>query len=294
VRLLGSLPRQRPECSDHPVGDDGSQARSEIRRLLNDHDHRPTKSYGQNFLADPNIVRRLIGAADLAPDAQVVEIGAGTGAMTAVIAAQARTVVAFEVDESLAPILSETIGSLENVDLRFEDASKTDLGEALDDGEWTLVANLPYNVGTGIILDTLQHAPGVTRIVAMVQREVADRLLADAGTKTYGLPSVTVGLHALGRIAFAVPRQVFEPVPRVDSAVIVLDRIGAPPLSPRAVEIATAGFGQRRKMLRRSLSGVLDGTERVLLEAGIDPTSRPEQLRPMDFVLIAEAEEELA
>jgi 16S rRNA (adenine1518-N6/adenine1519-N6)-dimethyltransferase len=259
--------------------------------LLDDHGHRPTKMYGQNFLADPNIVRRLIDAADLDPDSQVVEIGAGTGTMTAVIAGQARTVVSYEVDESLSPILAEKIGDLENVDLRFDDASQLHLGQVLGEGQWTLVANLPYNVGTGIVLDALQQAPRVTRIVVMVQREVADRLLADAGTKTYGLPSVITGLHAVGRVAFSVPRQVFEPVPRVDSAVVVLDRVEAPLLSARAVEIAAAGFGQRRKMLRRSLSGLFRDPERVLNQAGIDPTTRPEQLAPADFVRIAEAEE---
>jgi 16S rRNA (adenine1518-N6/adenine1519-N6)-dimethyltransferase len=273
------------------MGSDRTQARGEIRRLLDEHDHRPTKAYGQNFLADPNIVRKLIDTAGLTPESQVLEIGAGTGTMTAVIAEQAGTVIAYEVDESLAPILSETVGDLENVELRFEDASKLDLGSALGDGDWTLIANLPYNVGTGIVLDTLQLAPQVKRIVVMVQREVADRLLADAGSKTYGLPSVTTGLHAKGRLAFSVPRQVFEPIPRVDSAVIHLDRIDAPPLSARAVEIAAAGFGQRRKMLRRSLVGVFSDPEQVLKEAGIDPTARPEQLAPADFVRIAEAEE---
>jgi 16S rRNA (adenine1518-N6/adenine1519-N6)-dimethyltransferase len=273
------------------VGDDGTQARSEIRRLLDEHDHRPTKTYGQNFLADPNIVRKLIGAADLTPRSQVLEIGAGTGTMTAVIADRADTVIAYEIDESLSPILSETVGGLENVELRFGDVAKLNLGTVLGEGEWTLVANLPYNVGTGIVLDALQHAPRIGRIVVMVQREVADRLLANAGSRTYGLPSVTTGLHAVGRMAFSVPRQVFEPIPRVDSAVIVLDRIEAPRLSPRAVEIAVAGFGQRRKMLRRSLAGILNDPERVFAEAHIDPTSRPEQLEPRDFVRIAEAEE---
>lgn len=273
------------------MGDDGTQARSEIRRLLDEHDHRPTKTYGQNFLADPNIVRKLIGAADLTPRSQVLEIGAGTGTMTAVIADRADTVIAYEIDESLSPILSETVGGLENVELRFGDVAKLNLGTVLGEGEWTLVANLPYNVGTGIVLDALQHAPRIGRIVVMVQREVADRLLANAGSRTYGLPSVTTGLHAVGRMAFSVPRQVFEPIPRVDSAVIVLDRIEAPRLSPRAVEIAVAGFGQRRKMLRRSLAGILNDPERVFAEAHIDPTSRPEQLEPRDFVRIAEAEE---
>jgi 16S rRNA (adenine1518-N6/adenine1519-N6)-dimethyltransferase len=274
------------------VPEDGTQARSEIRRLLDEHDHRPTKTFGQNFLADPNIVRRLIDAADLTPDSQVVEIGAGTGTMTALIAERAKRVVAYEVDKSLEPILAETVGELGNVDLRFEDAARLHLDEVLDAGDWILVANLPYNVGTGIVLDALQHSPKVKRIVVMVQREVADRLLADAGTKTYGLPSVTTGLHAKGRLAFPVPRQVFEPVPRIDSAVIVLDRIAAPKFSARAVELATAGFGQRRKMLRRSLAGVLADAQSVLTAAGIDPTMRPEQLDPADFVRIAQAEAE--
>jgi 16S rRNA (adenine1518-N6/adenine1519-N6)-dimethyltransferase len=275
------------------VGDDGTQSRREIRRLLDEHEHRPTKTYGQNFLADPNIVRRLIDAADLTKDTQVVEIGAGTGTMTALISERARRVVAYEVDGSLAPILTETVGHLSNVDLRFEDASKINFGDVLESGEWTMVANLPYNVGTGIVLDALRQAPSVKRIVVMVQREVADRLLADAGTKTYGLPSVTTGLNARGAVAFAVPRQVFEPVPRVDSAVIVLDRIDAPRTAQRAIELAAAGFGQRRKMLRRSLAGVLSDPEQVLREAGIDPMARPEQLVPTEFVSIAEAEERL-
>ncbi len=275
------------------MGDDGTQPRGEIRRLLDDHGHRPTKTYGQNFLADPNIVRKLIDAADLTAESQVVEIGAGTGTMTALMAERARRVVAYEVDASLAPILTETLGHFANVDLRFEDASKIDLGEALDGGEWTMVSNLPYNVGTGIVLDALRQATAVKRIVVMVQREVADRMFADAGTKTYGLPSVTAGLHATGNVAFGVPRQVFEPVPRVDSAVIVLNRVEAPRLAPRAIELAAAGFGQRRKMLRRSLDRALREPERILDEAGIDPTTRPEQLTPIDFVRIAEAEERL-
>lgn len=275
------------------MGHDGTQSRNEIRRLLDEYEHRPTKNYGQNFLADPNIVRRLIDAAELTPSSRVVEIGAGTGTMTAVLADRAEIVVAYEIDESLAPILFDTVGDLDQVDLRIEDASRIDLGEALGPGDWTMVANLPFNVGTGIVLDALQQSPSVERIVVMVQRELADRLLAEAGSKTYGLPSVTVGLHAVGRVAFSVPRQVFEPVPRVDSAVIVLDRVEAPRLAKRAIQIAAASFGQRRKMMRRSLAGFLSDPEAVLIESGIEPTSRPEQLTPHEFAQVAEAEERL-
>ncbi|MFV1970303.1 MAG: 16S rRNA (adenine(1518)-N(6)/adenine(1519)-N(6))-dimethyltransferase RsmA [Acidimicrobiia bacterium] len=272
--------------------DDGTQARSEIRRLLAAHDHRPTYSFGQNFLADPNIVRRIVAESGLDASSQVVEIGAGTGTITSVLADHARTVVAYEIDESLSPILAETLAEHENIELRFEDASRIRLDEALDPGTWTMVGNLPYNVGTGIVLDTLKHAPRVTRIVVMVQREVADRLLADAGSKTYGLPSVTAGLHAEARFAFSVPPQVFEPQPRVDSAVIVFDRKVAPSGAERAIELASAAFGQRRKMLRRSLLSVVADPEATLARAGIDPTARPEQLTPLAFVDIAHAEDQ--
>ena len=271
--------------------DDGTQARSEIRRLLAAHDHRPTYSFGQNFLADPNIVRRIVAEAKLDASSQVIEIGAGTGTITSLLAEQAKIVVAYEIDGSLEPILAETLGAMKNVELRFEDASKADLDQALGTGTWTMVGNLPYNVGTGIVLDTLKRAPCVTRIVVMVQREVADRLLANAGSKTYGLPSVTAGLHAETRFAFSVPPQVFEPQPRVESAVIVLERKVAPSRAERAIELASVAFGQRRKMLRGSLSSVLADPESTLAEAGIDPTSRPEELVPLEFAAIARAEE---
>jgi len=273
------------------VAEDGSQTRKEIRRLLAAHNHSPTYAYGQNFLADPNIVRRIVTLADLDETSNVVEIGAGTGAITAALSVCAGTVVAYEIDESLAPILAETVGGFTNVELRFDDASRLDLGEALDQGPWTLVANLPYNVGTGIVLDALRQSPQIGRFVVMMQKEVADRLVAHAGTKTYGLPSVVTGLYARSSFVFVVPPQVVEPRPRVESAVILLDRIEAPASASRAVEIAAAAFGQRRKMLRRSLSGVLSDPHRILTEARIDPKARPEQLSPLDFVCIADAEE---
>jgi len=273
------------------VGDDATQTRSQIRRLLAAHGHEPRHSLGQNFLADPNIVARIVKEAHLDDSSQVVEIGAGTGTITSLIAELAGTVVAYEIDDSLAAILAETLAGYDNVDLRFEDAARVRFDDALGDGTWTMVGNLPFNVGTGIVLDTLRYASRVTRIVAVVQREVADRLLADAGSRTYGLPSVTAGLYADVRFAFSVAPQAFEPKPRVDSAVIVLDRHPAPAGARRAVQLASVAFGQRRKMLRRSLSGVLHEPEEILTAAGIDPTARPEQLAPLEFVAIAVAEE---
>jgi 16S rRNA (adenine1518-N6/adenine1519-N6)-dimethyltransferase len=152
-----------------------------------------------------------------------------------------------------------------------------------------MVSNLPYNVGTGIVLDALKDAPRIERFVVMVQKEVADRLLAGPGSKTYGIPSVVVGLHAVGRLAFTVAADAFVPVPKVESAVVTLDRIPTPELSERAIALATAAFGQRRKMLRKSLAGTIRNSD-CFGVAGIDPMRRPESLTPMEFVDLASAE----
>ncbi len=268
---------------------EGPQPRGEIEALLADHGHRPNKAYGQNFLADPNIVRKIVDIADVS-GRSVVEIGAGTGTLTRALASVARRVLAYEVDLSLVPVLTEALADVRNVDVRFADVMEVDLAADLGSDRWAMVANLPYNVGTGVLLDTLRHVPAVDRLVVMVQREVAERLVAEPGSRTYGIPSVVVGLHGRAEVAMRVPAQVFEPRPRVESAVVVIDRIAPPPRAERALSIATAAFGHRRKMLRRSLADVLADPAATLEAAGIDPTSRPERLTASDFVTIAEAE----
>ncbi len=268
----------------------GPQGRAEIRQLLESHGHRPNKVYGQNFLTDPNLVRRIVEVANVT-GRDVVEIGAGTGTLTLALADVARRVVAYEVDLGLVPVLTETLGSVSNVDVRFADAVDVDLGADLVGGSWVLVANLPYNVGTGIILDALRSTPTIDRIVVTVQAEVAQRLTAQPGSKIYGLPSVVVALHATASIAFTVPPHVFEPQPKVDSSVVVIDRIEPPPHAERAIAIAAVAFGQRRKMLRRSLASVFDDPSTVISSAGIDPASRPEQLSAMDYVALATVED---
>jgi 16S rRNA (adenine1518-N6/adenine1519-N6)-dimethyltransferase len=164
---------------------------------------------------------------------------------------------------------------------------RVDFANELDARTWKMVANLPYNVGTPLLLDALRDANQITRFVIMVQREVAERLVARPGGKEYGLPSVVAGIHTRGTIAFRVPPQVFYPAPGVESAVVVLDRIDAPETAERAIEIASKGFGQRRKMLRRSLSAVFDDPVSKLEMAGIDPTARAEDLTPADYVRLA-------
>jgi 16S rRNA (adenine1518-N6/adenine1519-N6)-dimethyltransferase len=216
----------------------------------------------------------------------VVEIGAGTGTLTQALVASGATVIAYEIDEGLRAVLSEVTAGLA-VEFRFEDVSKVEFGEALSGEGWAMVANLPYNVGTPVVLDALQNAPNIDRFVVMVQKEVALRFAAATGSPDYGLPSVIAGIYGEARVAFTVPPQVFYPAPRVDSAVVVIDRGPVPAVAPRAVTLARAGFGQRRKMLRRSLDGVLDDPTATLEAAGIPHTARAEELSPADFLSLA-------
>jgi len=152
-----------------------------------------------------------------------------------------------------------------------------------------MVANLPYNVGTPLVLDALRRVPQIERFVVMVQKEVAERLVAGPGGKQYGLPSVVTGIHAVGRLAFTVPAQVFYPPPRVESAVVVLERVPEPDYADRAIEIAAAGFNQRRKMLRGALASVFAEPAATLERAGIDPMARAEDLSPADYLKLARA-----
>lgn len=267
----------------------GPQGRAAVRSLLDEFGLRPNRAYGQNFLVDPNVIERIVRLAGVGPGSNVVEIGGGTGTLTAGLAATGARVVVYEIDAGLVRVLRHTVGALDNVEIRHADASRVDLGRDLGPGTWSLVSNLPYNVGTGIVLDALRFAEGIDRFVMLVQREVADRLLAGRGTRTYGIPSIVTALHASGSIAFTVAPTVFYPAPSVSSAVVELVRRPAPVDAERAIELATAAFGQRRKMVRRSLVGAIPDASAVLERCGIDPMSRAEDLAPGAFVLIAEA-----
>ena len=244
-------------------------------------------SLGQHFLAEPNTVRRIVEIAGVSAEDCVLEIGAGAGTLTRALADRGARVIAYEVDEGLRPVLAEVVG--DTAEIRFEDASNIDFGVALPPGEWALVANLPYNVGTPILLRMLREVPRVTRFVVMLQREAIERLAAEPGSKTYGIPSVVVALHGRIEVALRVPPHLFVPRPKVESAVAVIDRIEANPAADRAVEIASGAFGQRRKMVRASLRGVLDDPPGALMRAGIDPTARAEELSPADYLRLATA-----
>lgn len=263
-----------------------AQNRTQIADLLERHGLAPIHRLGQHFLADANITRKIVDLADVVRGSKVVEIGAGTGTLTRALAGAGGHVVAYEVDEGLRPVLEEVTHGLD-IELRFADVVEVDFSVALEGGGWAMVSNLPYNVGTPVVLETIRSAPNVERFVVMVQNEVARRFAATVGSEDYGLPSVVAGIYTDAEVAFTVPPQVFYPPPRVESAVVVMVRKAAPEQAERAVELARAGFGQRRKMLRRSLASVLDEAVTVLEEAGIDPTSRAEDLSPEEYLRLA-------
>ncbi|WKZ83498.1 MAG: 16S rRNA (adenine(1518)-N(6)/adenine(1519)-N(6))-dimethyltransferase RsmA [Acidimicrobiia bacterium] len=250
--------------------------RTETRALLERHGVHLRRDLGQHFLTEPNVVRRIVEISGVGSGSQVVEVGAGAGTLTRALSEAGARVVAYEVDGSLREVLDETVGDAAEV--RFEDAAAVDFETALPPGEWVMVANLPYNVGTPIVLDVLRHVPRITRLVVMLQREAVERLAAAPGSRTYGLPSVVVGLNATVRVVLRVPPHLFFPVPKVESAVALIDRRPAHPLAEEAIALAATALGQRRKMLRSSLRAVM--SEAAMLAAGVAPTDRPEDVAP--------------
>jgi len=265
------------------------QSRTAVEALLARHHLRPRRRLGQHFLVDPNLIDKTVRLAELGEGSRVLEVGTGTGSLTLALAEAGASVLSYEVDGSLRPLLDEVLADIDRVEVRFEDALAADLPSQLEGKGWVMVANLPFNIGTPLLMQLLVEAPQLQRFVVMVQQEVADRILARPGTKQYGLPTVLTRLHGSPRLAFRVPPQVFLPPPKVQSAVIVIERKPAHPLAGEALALASRAFGQRRKMLRGSLAGVLVEGERSLLRAGLDPTDRPEALEPDAFLRLAAA-----
>lgn len=263
---------------------DGAQGRAEIVELLWRHEIRPVKRLGQNFLVDPNIIGKIVELASVGPGDQVLEVGSGTGTLTRALAETGARVVTYEVDDRLDSLLAEVLGDIPNVEWHIADAASAHL----EPGAWTVVANLPYYLSTTLLLDWLQGGEQPERFVVMVQREVAERLVASPGSRVYGLPSVITRLHGEARLAFRVPASVFYPQPEVESAVVEIIRRSAPPSARRAVELAGVAFGQRRKMMRRSLADEFANPEQTLQHAGIAPTARPEDLDVDQFLALAE------
>lgn len=258
-----------------------------VHALLAEHDLRPKKSLGQNFLVDPNTARRIVTLADLPPHAPVLEIGPGLGSLTLALVEHGNQVVAVELDERLAAVLHTVLASAgvaASVRVEVADALSIDLGAVVgDDDEWSSVSNLPYNVAVPVVMRLLEEVPSIVRLLVMVQREVGERLAAGPGHPQYGAVSVKVAYFAEARVVGVVPPTVFVPRPNVESVLVRMRRRAVAPVavpSPEALfAIVRAGFAQRRKMLRRSLQPVLgERTPDVLTEAGIAPTARAEEL----------------
>ena len=244
------------------------------------------KQYGQHFLRDPNILEVIGRLAELGPDDVVLEIGPGQGVLTRYLAGRVRRVHAVEIDRALEPALSD-LG--ENVDVVFGDALQLDLPQDAT----KLVANLPYNVATPLVVESLDGLPNVGLWCVMVQREVADRFFAQPGTKDYGAVSVLVQLPAARTGFHAVSRTVFRPPPNVDSALVAFRRTGLPADYDRVKEVVTAAFAHRRKTLPNSLAlaGAASREEaaEALAALGRAAETRAEALAPADFVALAAA-----
>ena len=260
-----------------------------LRTLLDSHGVRPSKALGQNFVIDPNTIRRIEQVAGIGREDRVLEIGPGAGSLTIELARIAREVVAVEADRALLPVLEESLRGLDNVEVVHADALRTDLSGL---GADALVANLPYNIAASLVMKTLETAPGIARLTVMTQREVGERLAAAPGSRVYGQVSVLCAFHARVGIAMRVSRRAFYPVPNVDSVVVNLERRADRPDVDYGslVEIVRAAFSQRRKTVRNSLAplvGSAEAAESAVAAAGIDPGLRPESLSLERFVALA-------
>lgn len=259
-------------------------SRTRIRELLESHDLGPSRALGQNFLCDQGMVDKIVRLAAVGQNDHVLEIGAGLGSLTAGLCATGARVVAVEIDRYLVPALIDHVGHYQEsgrLTIVNADVRELDWPSVLDDHKWVVVANLPYNIATPLILDLLAEQPQLERWVVMVQREAGERLVAGPGSRTYGIPSVLLAYWADARIVGSVPADLFLPRPKVESVLVEIRRRPADSAADdhdfaRLSQLVRTAFGQRRKMMRKSLAGLLDGDE--LEQAGIKPTQRPEEL----------------
>ena len=258
-------------------------------RRLREFGVRPNRELGQNFLIDSNILGVIERAAEVGPEDVVLEIGGGLGVLSEHVAPRCGHLHVVEVDRGLEAPLADALAPFANTTVHVVDAMALDLA-ALAPPPTKVVANLPYNIAAGAILRTVEELPGVTRWVAMVQKEVGERFAAVAGTAAYGIPSVLAQLACDVRVLRGVARTVFHPVPNVDSVLVVLERRG-PAADPHVRRVVQGAFAHRRKALPKSLS--LSGFDRgraaaALTELGHDPGIRAERLAPEELRALAE------
>ena len=258
----------------------------------------PRRSFGQHFVVDPNTVRRIARLSRAGPADCVLEIGAGLGSLTLALAETGAAVRAVEVDSGLAAALRYVVerAGASGVEVVEGDASRLDFSEVLSGSErWMLVANLPYNIASPLVVDLLRNAASIETMVVMVQREAGERLTAPAGSRTRGIPSVLVERRGTARLVAKVAASVFWPRPQVESVVVRIERYPpseeltlAPQTEARFELLVRTGFGQRRKMLRRSLAGLV--ASGGFAAAGVDPAARPETLTLGQWIGLARAQ----
>ena len=271
----------------------GGEPRQASLRRLRAFGVRPNRELGQNFLIDDNILRLIGDAAQLDGGDVVLEVGGGLGVLSEFLAPRVKHLHVVEVDRSLEEPLREALGPFANTSLHLADAVKLDFAE-LEPAPSKVVANLPYGVAATVLLKSIAELPRAELWVAMVQREVADRLAAAPGGKTYGATSVIAQLSCDVRVLRKVPRTVFHPEPNVDSALLVMRR-RAPAPPPEVIALVHAGFAHRRKALAGSLAlapgaaaGIRDATRTALEELGHPSDARAERLPPEDWPRLAE------
>ncbi len=272
---------------------------STVRNLLKAYNLRPHKKMGQNFLIAQGVLDKIMEAADIQPGEAVVEIGPGLGALTQRLLKARAQVFAIELDRQLLRVLeNELLPFADCLELVHGDALKINYQQLVGNKESKLVANLPYYITTPLVTGLLEAGYSFERMVLMVQWEVAERMVAGPGSKTYGALSVFIDYYTQAQIVWRVSKNCFYPVPAVDSAVVCLQKRSVPAVSVRQpvlfFKIVRAAFGHRRKMLPNALEGSLPGMDKeswvvVLREAGIDPQVRGEALTTQQFGLIADS-----
>ncbi|WP_461203130.1 16S rRNA (adenine(1518)-N(6)/adenine(1519)-N(6))-dimethyltransferase RsmA [Enterococcus sp. N342-3-1-2] len=276
---------------------------SRTKEILAKHGFTFKKSLGQNFLTEPNILRKIVDTAGIDQDTNVIEVGPGIGALTEQLAKQAKQVVAFEIDDRLIPVLADTMRPYPNVKVIHQDVLQADLATTISTAfdqvlPLKVVANLPYYITTPIMMHFLESNVPVQEMVVMMQKEVADRISAEPGTKAYGSLSIAVQYYMEAKLAFIVPKTVFVPQPNVDSAILKLTRRETPAVAvtdeKEFFKLTKSAFQLRRKTLWNNLQNTYGKDEdtkawlRNSLEAsGIDPTRRGETLSLAEFARLS-------
>jgi 16S rRNA (adenine1518-N6/adenine1519-N6)-dimethyltransferase len=265
----------------------------EIRSLATELDLRPTKKLGQNFVIDPNTIRKIVAAAQLSSTDKVVEIGPGLGSLTFGLLEKVDQLIAIEFDQKLAGRLSLTVKQkAPEKSCQIVQADAMGVTQ-LDFEPDALVANLPYNISVPVILHFLESFPSISKVLVLVQAEVAARLVAGPGSKTYGSPSAKLAWYGKANSAGVVSRSIFWPIPNVDSALVYFEKRSTPlptSLRPEVFRVIDGAFAQRRKTLRQALAawaGSPDQAEQILVRAGVSPQARGEDLSIGEFIEVA-------